>query len=66
MKMKMKAKARMKSMAGADTTAAGEPDYAAMFNRWMREHVMKAETVKPDTLGARARGKGLLVGGGEK
>lgn len=62
MKMKMKAKAGMKRAAGADTTASGEPDYAAMFNRWMRERVMKVEHVKPDTLGAKPRGKGLMTG----
>ena len=65
-KMKMKVKSGLKKAAGADTTATGNPDYAAMFNRWMTEHVMKAETVKPDTLGATARGKGLLAGGNKK
>ena len=57
----------MKRMAGADTTATGDPDYAAMFNRWMRERILKAKPVKPDTLGAHRTGKGLLIGdGGEK
>jgi len=62
----MKLKMRAKAMAGADTTKTGEPDYAAMFNRWMRDKVLKAEPVSPDTLGARVRSKGLLIGGDEK
>ena len=57
----------MKRMAGRDTTATGEPDYASMFNRWMRDRVLKVKPELADTLGARKRAKGLLIGdGGEK
>ena len=57
------ARARMKALAGPDTTETGEPDYASMFNRWMREKVLRMHAVKPDTLGTRPTSKGLLAGG---
>lgn len=51
----------LKNKAGADTTEAGEPDYAKMFNRWIKKQ-FGAKKVKPDTLGTEATSKGLLVG----
>ena len=55
----------LKKAAGADTTDAGEPDYAKMFNRWIKKQ-FGAKSVKPDTLGTQPTGKGLLVGDDDK
>jgi hypothetical protein len=54
-------RARLKSMAGADTTATGEPDYAKMFLTLMhRLGAMKS--TRPDTLGSKQTYKGIAGG----
>ena len=62
----MKLKMRAKAMAGADTTKTGEPDWAAMFARFMREHVVGAKPMMPDTLGGKTMAKGIMMGEDEK
>lgn len=61
---KMAAKARLKKMAGADTTEAGEPDYAKMFLSMMHR-LAKVRAEKPDTLGEKASYRGIMIGGDE-
>ena len=55
-------RARLKSAAGADTTAAGAPDYAKMFNRWVRAK-LKIQNVSADSTDVKAKTKGIAVGG---
>ena len=62
---KMAAKARLKKMAGADTTAAGEPDYAKMFLSMMHR-LASVRAEKPDTLGERTTMHGITIGGDDK
>ncbi len=55
-------KARLKSAAGADTTAAGAPDYAKMFNRWVRAK-LKVKPVSADSSDVKQVRKGIATGG---
>lgn len=55
-------RARLKSAAGADTTAAGAPDYAKMFNRWVLRRI-KAKPVEADSSDVKPVKKGLATGG---
>lgn len=55
-------RARIKRAAGADTTATGEPDYAKMFNRFVRSR-LKLGNVSADSTDVKPKVKGIAVGG---
>lgn len=56
----------LKKAAGPDTTESGDPDFAAMFNRFIKERVIGAKSVKADTLGGQAFSKGIMLGDEDK
>ena len=51
----------MKKWAGADTTEAGEPDYAKMFLRVMHK-LAGTRSMGPDSTGSKPEMKGIVSG----